>query len=226
MAQERLSYEAVVKYESFRDAVLELADDDVRLTKARVAERLSIEPSSAGELLDRMAREGALELDIDERSGEIFYEPTARGARASKKPALAALGDLGAAIDRGKLAAKVGAALALADDGASPLARRRKVSLGVLLGGLIPGLGLAYAAPWTIVVAASAVVLIGFELLSIIPVVSSLLLVPFLVVCALGSAALGGLYTWRYNQAGKRAALGREPTTLKGLLKRRRSTGD
>jgi hypothetical protein len=227
-----------VEYAKFQDAVLALADGGTRLTKTSVALRLGVTPVTAGELLDRMTRDGKLELDIDEASGEIFYELRARaGARAASAPGTTgaparpiegrkpsdgakALRTLGSALERGGLAAKVGTALALGDDGGLPEERRRKIALGVVLGGLFPGLGLAYTAPWPVVVATSVVVIIGYKLLALIPIFSSFLLVPFLVVCAVASGVLGGLYTWRYNQAGKRAAIGDEPVSPKKLLER------
>lgn len=225
-----------MEYAKFQDAVLALAagDEPPRLTKGSVALRLGVTPTSAGELLDRMTRDGKLELDIDEGSGEIFYE--VRGSvRASRSTAAAlarpsdgakprdglkALGNLGKALERGGIAARVGTAMMLGDDGGLPAERRRKVALGVVLGGLFPGLGLAYTAPWPVVVATSIVVILGYKLLALIPLFSSFLLVPFLVVCAVASGVLGGLYTWRYNQGGKRAAIGDEPVSPKKLLER------
>jgi hypothetical protein len=225
-----------VDYAKFQDAVLELAAGGARLTKAAVALRVGVTPSAAGELLDRMTRDGKLELDVDEASGEIFYEVRARGGgrapaaaattpakpREASKPTdgARALRTLGSALERGGLAAKVGTSIMLGDEGGLPEDRRRKVALGVVLGGLFPGLGLAYTAPWPVVVATSVVVVLGYKLLALIPIFSSFLLVPFLVVCAVASGVLGGLYTWRYNQGGKRAAIGDEPVTPKKLLER------
>lgn len=210
-------YDTSVDYAAFRDAVLELADDGVRITKARVAERLSVEPAHVGELLDRMTRDGVLELDIDERSNEIFYTVSSRGRAAPAKKG--ALAELEGAVDRAALAAKVGSAL-MRGDGASKGASRRQISVGVVLGALFPGLGLAYSAPWPIVVGASIVVVVGAKIISMIPIVSAFLLVPFLVVCAIASGLLGGAYAWSYNQAGKRAPLGDEPVTPRALLDR------
>lgn len=211
-------------YAAFQDAVIDLADDGTRLTKAAVAGRLSLDPARAGEMLDRMTRDGRLELDIDERSGEIFYTQSTRQKAPDRKAGsgLSALRDLESAIDKGGLAAKVGTAMVLGGEGKLPADRRRKLGLAVVLGGLFPGLGLAYAAPWPIVVAASVVVVVGTKVLSLIPLLSSFLVVPFLVVCALGSAILGGMYAWSYNQEGRRAPLGDEPVSPKALLKRLR----
>lgn len=214
-----------VDYPAFQEAVLALADDGTRLTKAAVAERLAMEPARAGEWLDRMTRDGRLELDVDAGSGAIFYTPSTRQPPApsrAKGGGLAALRELESALDKGGLAAKVGTAMVLGKGGDLPAERRRKLGLAVLLGGLFPGLGLAYAAPWPIVLAASVVVVVGAKVLALIPLVSSFLLVPFLVVCAIASALLGGMYAWSYNQEGKRAALGDEPVSPRQLLARLR----
>jgi hypothetical protein len=219
-------YDTRVDYAAFQEAVIELADDGVRITKARVAERLSIEPARAGELLDRMARDNVLELDIDERTSEIFYTLSSRRppVKASGS-ALAKLDEAVGAIEKAGLAAKVGGALLGGDKGP----KRRKIATGVVLGTLLPGIGLAYAAPWPIVVGASIVVIAGAKIIALIPILSSFLLVPFLVVCAIASGALGGAYSWSFNQAGKRAPLGEEPTTPKDVVKRltgKRSSGE
>jgi hypothetical protein len=220
-------YGTRVDYAKFRDGVVELAAEGKRLTKTSAAARLRIEPAEAGALLDRMAREGELELDIDERSGEIFYERRRRVGAAppaqSEGAAGRALTDLGAAIDEGgALAKKVGTAILLGTKGEGPLApaRRRKVGLGVVLGGIFPGLGLAYAAPWPVVAVASAVVIVGYKILAFIPFFSGLLTASFLAICAIASAVLGGLYAWQYNQAGKRAPLGDEPGSPARMLRR------
>jgi hypothetical protein len=245
-------YHYRVEYDDFRGAVLELADGGARLTKGSVALRLKVEPASAGAMLDRMTRDGQLELDIDERSGEIFYEPRHPGERPRAFPdghpgerprafpdghpgerdpveGKSALVELRKALDspmRGALgtalvmARATGATSAMRGGLALPPERRRKLALGVVLGGLIPGLGLAYSAPWPVVLASSVVVLVGFKVLAIIPIFSSLLLIPFLTVCAIASAILGGLYAWRYNQTGKRSPIGDEPVSPKRLLKR------
>lgn len=220
-------YDTRVDYAAFQEAVIDLADDGVRITKARVAERLSLDPARAGELLDRMTRDDELELDIDERTSEIFYTVSSRGRGLARRPSsggasgdassgLAALGAIHGAIEKGGLAAKVGGALLAGDAGP----KRRKIATGVVVGALLPGIGLAYAAPWPIVVGASIVVIGGAKIIALIPLVSAFLLVPFLVVCAIASGALGGAYAWSFNQAGKRAPLGDEPTTPKALVKR------
>jgi hypothetical protein len=73
-----------------------------------------------------------------------------------------------------------------------------------------------------VVVALSLVVVVGVKVIGLIPILSSFLLIPFVALAALASAVLGGLYTWRYNQAGKRAPLGDEPLSPGQVLKRLR----
>jgi hypothetical protein len=114
------------------------------------------------------------------------------------------------------------AAKASAGGDALPEERRRKLLVGIVLGGLIPGFGLAYAAPWPVVVASSLLVVVGFKLIGLIPILSAFLLIPFVAVCAIASAVLGGLYTWQYNQHGKRTPLGDETASPRELLKRLR----
>jgi hypothetical protein len=219
-------YDYRVEYDEFQDAVLGLADGGTRLTKGSVALRLKVEPASAGAMLDRMTRDGRLELDLDEGSGEIFYEVRRKGG-VRDKPQSSALAGLGKALDSGALAAKVGvgAALAMAEarggKGALvPADKRRNLAVGVLVGGLFPGIGLVYTAPWPVALGASAVVIVGYKILALIPFFSSFLLIPFLAVCAVASAVLGGLYTWQYNQNGKRTPLGDDRISPKRLLGR------
>src|SRR5262249_51650332 len=158
------------EYDDFQDAVVELAEGGTRITKGNVALRLKIEPASASAMLDRMARDGRLDLDVDERSGEIFYElrrrpgpklgDTPRPPAAGKTP----LAERGKALDGGVAAAKLGVGAALltgklgSGEAALPPEKRRRIGVGIVLGGLLPGFGLAYAAPWPVVVALSVVV--------------------------------------------------------------------
>jgi hypothetical protein len=183
-----------------------------------------------------MVKDGRLELDVDERSGEIFYEvPSGVVHGRARTPEAAstssALAEIGKALDghgtralASKIAASsvLAAAKASAEGSALPEQRRRKILVGVVLGGLIPGFGLAYTAPWRVVVASSLLVVVGFKLIGLIPILSAFLLIPFVAICAIASAALGGLYTWQYNQHGKRTPLGDETASPKELLKRLR----
>ena len=196
---------------------------------------LKIDPASAGAMLDRMTRDGALELDIDERTGEIFYDGAAarRPARVAAERARARARSRRPAARRSTTArsrVKVGSAIMAAKAGAGGVAlppeQRRKIAIGVVARGPASR---ASASPtrrrgrwwsprrWSWSSAC--------KVLALIPFFSSFLLVPFLVVCAIASAVLGGLYTWQYNQAGRRAPLGDEPLSPKQILKRLREAG-
>lgn len=206
-------YDERVEYDEFQDAVVELARGGARVTKGNVALRLRIEPASAGAMLDRMARDGRLELDVDERTGEIFYEVRKKDGGATRAPGKAALAEIGEAWIAGK-AAQGGVAL--------PPDKRKKLGVGILLGGLLPGFGLAYSAPWPVVVGFSVVVALGVKIIGLIPLLSAFLLIPFVACCAIASGVLGGLYAWQYNQTGKRTPLGDEPVSPRQIWKRLR----
>ncbi|MFO0610095.1 MAG: hypothetical protein U0324_43450 [Polyangiales bacterium] len=74
--------------------------------------------------------------------------------------------------------------------------------------GLVGGpLGLFYAAPYPVAIATSAAYVAALVGLNFIPVVGSMLVAYLLPIVHLTSAAAGAGYTWRYNRAGRRAAL-------------------
>ena len=204
-------------YSRFQVAIIEIASEGTRLTTANVVSRLRIDPKKAEKMLDQMARDGRLDLEVDETEGVVVYSvrgltpPPSRvddgwsaPRSAGRSSAMAAL----AAFDP----MHVGTALAFGKPfrSASPLppSLRRSVPVAVVLGFMVPGLGLAYAAPWTVVALTTAVVIAGFKLLPL------LLGVPFLLCAMLASAILGGLYAHRYNQTGRRAPLAPEPARL------------
>ena len=81
----------------------------------------------------------------------------------------------------------------------------------------MPGLGLAYAAPWKVVAVATLGVIVGFKILAF---VSLMFAVPFLVASAVISAILGGLYTWQFNQSGRRLPLSSDPEIRRRLPSR------
>jgi hypothetical protein len=209
-----------VDYAKFSVAVIEIAGEGTRLTTANVVSRLRIDPAKAEKMLDQMARDGRLDLEVDESEGVVVYRVrglTTRVAddgwrspneslqsRPGRRDGLA-----GALRNLGVDPMHVGTALAFGKPfrKSSPLPRslQRSVPAGVALGGLLPGAGLAYAAPWASAAIATAVVFVGFELLPL------LLAIPFLLCAMIVSAVLGGLYTWRYNQTGRRSPLAGEP---------------
>jgi len=199
-----------VDYAKFQVAVVELADEGIRLTPANIVARLRIQPAEAEQHLARMTRERRLELD-DEDDGVPVYR--VRGLSPSGGRGASSLSSLKEAATSAVLVERVSAVFRLGrplQKGGAPLppSLRRSVPRGVLLGCLLPGLGLAYTAPWPIVAVGTLIVVAGFKILAWI---SLLFAVPFLLAVAVLSGILGGLYTWQYNQIGRRAPLGEDP---------------
>jgi hypothetical protein len=74
--------------------------------------------------------------------------------------------------------------------------------------GLVAGpLGFFYAAPYPVAIAASLAYVAGLVGLNFIPVVGTMLVAYLVPIVHLTSAVAGAGYTWRYNRAGRRAAL-------------------
>jgi hypothetical protein len=201
-----------VEYGRFQVALVELADEGARLTPANIVARLRLEPAEVERHLDRMTRDGQLDLDLDEDEGVVVYRVRGLSPRGGSRAdtALASLEE--AAV--GRLSpSHLGAALRFKNyfrKGGAPLpaSLQRSVARGVVLGGIFPGIGLAYAAPWPVVAVATLAVVGGFKVLAWI---SLLLAMPFLLAAAVISGVLGGLYTWQYNQMGRRAPLDVDP---------------
>jgi hypothetical protein len=200
-----------VDYGKFQVAVVEVAHDGVPLTVANVVARLRLDHEEAEKKLDRMVKEGRLDLEVDENEGVVVYRVRGLSPRTMnerlgglrKKVESEAMQHVGTALAFGKPFANRGSPL--------PLSLRRSVPMGIVFGGLFPGIGLAYAAPWSVVALATIGVVVGFKLLSIF-----WLGIPFLMLSVVASAVAGAAYTWRYNQAGRRAALveGPDPPRL------------
>lgn len=205
-----------MEYSRFQVAVVELADEGKPLTTANVVARLRVDPDEAERHLRRMLREDRLEVDDDESSdGVIAYRVRGLSPRGKSGGATSALKSIRDAAAKSMLEDKIGSVLGLGESkGGAPLpaSMQRKISLGALVGGVLPGLGLAYSAPWKVVAVATVGVVVGYKVLAFF---SLMLAVPFLVVAAVASAIFGGLYTWQYNQMGRRAALGEDPTIRK-----------
>lgn len=188
-------------YAKFQVAVVEIAHDGVPLTVANVVARMRLEPEEAEKKLDRMAKDGRLDLEVDENEGVVVYR--VRGL--SPKSMNEKLEGLRRKVE-GEAMQHVGSALSFGTPFTKgsplPASLRRSVPMGLVLGGLFPGAGLAYAAPWSVAIGATIFVIVGFKILSFL-----WLGIPFLMLCVLASAAAGAAYTWRYNQAGHRTAL-------------------
>lgn len=84
---------------------------------------------------------------------------------------------------------------------------RKDLRVGAGLGLVAGPLGLFYAAPYPVAIAASAGYLAALVGLQFVPVVGSILVAYLLPIAHLTSAAAGAGYTWRYNRMGRRAAL-------------------
>ena len=200
-------------YPKFQVAAVELASEGTPLTVANVVAGLRIGATEAEQHLDRMAKEGHLDLEVDDDEGVVVYRVrglTTDRRRASLGGALrdAAMGSV--------LQQQLGSLMGQSKSREQGLGTRqpRKVSIGVLLGLVVPGLGLAYAAPWKVVAVGTIAVIVGFKILAFI---SLLFAVPFLLAAALISSALGGLYTWQFNQTGRRLPLSSDPEIRRRL---------
>lgn len=181
-----------MSYENFQIDVIELGSRGVPLTVANVVAHLRVPPERVQRALDRMAREGLLDLEVDEDEGFVVYR--VRGLSTT------------APLARRRETRPTRAACFAPTTYArhSPLTVARKsVTVAVVLGALVPGIGLAYAAPLRVVLAASLLVLVFGKVL-----VATFVFAPLFWVFATGVSALfGGLYAVRYNQEGHRARL-------------------
>jgi hypothetical protein len=206
-----------VDYPQFQVAAVELASEGTPLTVANIVAGLRIGASEAERHLERMAREGHLDSDVDESEGVVVYR--VRGLTPKRRRETLG-GALRNAAAGSMLQQRIGTSLGLGDASSRGLTgpqQPRKISMGVLLGGVVPGLGLAYAAPWKVVALATIAVVVGFKILAFF---SLMFAVPFLVVAAALSAILGGLYTWQFNQTGRRVALSSDPEIRRRLPSR------
>jgi hypothetical protein len=199
-----------VDYPQFQVAAVELASEGTPLTVANIVVGLRIGASEATRHLERMTKEGHLEADFDEDEGVAVYR--VRGLTA-KPRGDSLVGTLRDAAVAGMVKQRLG--LGGASKALGGAGQPRKIVTGALIAGLVPGLGLAYAAPWKVVAVATLAVVIGFKILSFVSLF--MLGVPFLVVAAAVSALLGALYTWQYNQTGQRTALGTNPEIRRRL---------
>jgi VIT1/CCC1 family predicted Fe2+/Mn2+ transporter len=214
-----------MKLRDFEMRVIELAADGERITIPNVVARLKIKPDQVEKWLDELAREQKLDVDIDEEEAVLVYRvrglsvkakaaerarsPEARSAGAAEtgRKAIAKLEE----VER-KLAT-VGAAAGIAD-GWEPPARggpKKSVLAGTLLGAVLPGLGLLYAAPIPVAIAATlavAVVVAAIGIVGWIPFIGGLVSKLVWVTLALSSGLLGALYVRAFNLRGERAPLG------------------
>ncbi len=171
-------------YVTFQIAAIDLAAKGVPLTVANVVAHVHIDPARTELFLDRMTRDGRLDLEVDEAQGFVVYR--VRGLSTSTGRVVPDLVTSRWFVPPVRL-----------------FERRKSVTLAIGLAALLPGIGLVYAAPLRVVLMASLVVLfVGNS------IASSMLLAPlFWVSASIVSALFGGLYAVRFNQEGQRARL-------------------
>jgi len=192
-----------MKLKDFEMAIIELAHQGVRLTIPNVVARLKVKPKQAEDWLDGLAKEGKLDVEIDEDEAIIYYRVRGLTVTAEQKSAGS---DLKAAGDKALAAVQLGAALGRMNrPPPKPVAadKQKSVLAGVLLGLFLPGLGLAYAGPWLLAALGAVGFVLVWKLLGWIPLIGGLVIGAY----ALLSALLGGLYTAAFNRTGERAKL-------------------
>lgn len=184
----------------FEAAVVALAAEGVPLTVANVSARTGIAPRKAETMLDAMVRTHHLESDVDEREAVIVYRVRGLSPNVNTKKRVATAFDDAQskmALAAGQVVVRQAKQAVLA----KPRPGEKSVALGGLLGLLGPW-GLAYSAPWVTVIVAS----LGYAIALNIPIIRSIVAM-FAVVIHLVCAIAGLLYTWRFNQNGKRTPI-------------------
>jgi membrane protein implicated in regulation of membrane protease activity len=185
-------------FESFELAVIDLASRSIRLTVANVSAHARIAPSRVEEMLDRMAQEGRLDVELDEDRGLIFY--VVRGLTPPPQHLAVRPIDyrqrqfVSTDLQRGN----------------------KSAALGAILGLLVPGVGLIYAAPMSAVAVVSIGTFIAVKMVAVLPLSGWLLSSVVLGVAALASAVLGAMYVRKYNQNGRRTHLDLSATRTAG----------
>lgn len=171
-------------YVEFQIAVIDLAAKSVPLTVANVVAHLHVDPSRTETFLDRMTRDGRVDLEVDEVHGSVVYR--VRGLSTTTGQLVPPMH-----LDAWRMPSS------------QRMTPSKSVAMAVLLGALLPGIGLVYAAPLRTVLFWIVAMLVVSNLLG-----SHLMLAPFFwMTASITSALVGGLYAVRFNQEGHRAAL-------------------
>ena len=176
----------------FEQSVIELASRNVQLTVANVVAHLGVAPDQCETWLDAMARNGRLDVELDEDRGLIYYRVC--GLTAPPPPAAPRADSTGQGRPR--------APRAMASERTPKSARA-----AALCGLLFPGFGLLYAAPFSAALIGGLVSVVAVKMAAVIPLIGPALSAIAFGICALASALFGVLYTRRYNDAGKRVHL-------------------
>jgi hypothetical protein len=173
-----------VDYVAFQVAVIDLASKGVTLTVANVVAHLHVDPDRVEKLLDQMARDRRVDLEVDEAQGTISYRVR------------------GLSTTTGRLLPDTHIATWQMPK-RGHLRRHKSIMLAVALGGLFPGLGLVYAAPLRAVLLMSFVVLVMGNIFGAHEILGPV----YWFAVSASSAFFGGVYAARFNQEGQRAQL-------------------
>jgi hypothetical protein len=183
-----------MRFDRFEIAALQLASRGVTLTVANVAAHLEMPLAQAEAHLDRMARDGRLEVEVDERLGVVRYRPLGLDCAPPSMPF------------------KPTAMVSSSSRGlAPPRPAEKNAVLGALIALLIPGFGLFYAAPLSVAAVAGMIVIVLGEAVKGLPVIGGALGTVAYFAFAVASAALAVPYARQYNRYGARTHLERLP---------------
>ncbi len=179
-----------MKYGEFQIAVIELAAAGTTISVANVVAALRVEPAQTEEWLDQMAREERLTLELDEEVGAIYYrvpgltvQPARLWSPSFREPT----------------------------PGLARKEKTKSVAAAALLGLLLPGAGLLYAAPLSAAAIATVAVIVVVKMTAAFPLIGWLLSSVALGLCAVATAVLNAVYVKQYNRAGKRIHLPSPP---------------
>lgn len=171
-------------YVEFQIAVIDLAAKGLPLTVANVVAHLHVDPARTETFLDRMTRDGRTDIEVDEVHGSVVYR--VRGLSTSTGVLLPPMH-----VDAWRMPSR------------QRMASGKSVTLAVVLAALLPGIGLAYAAPLRTVLLWSAAMIVVGNMFGTHVMWGPL----FWTIATITSALFGGLYAVRFNQEGHRAAL-------------------
>lgn len=186
----------------FESDVLTLASRGVALTVANVARGLDLSLDEAERRLDDLAARGRLDLELNEDTGALFY--VFRGLDVTPPPAALAR------VPRPWAAATPPRHV--------PQGPQKSKLWAAVWALLVPGLGLAYAAPWSVGLGAGLALWVVVSGLATLPLVGAALSSLALGVGTLASVVMGLRYTDRFNQLGRRAHLEQAPQLPWGEL--------
>ncbi len=177
-----------MKYGEFQIAVIELAAAGTTISVANVVAALRVEPAQTEEWLDQMAREERLTVELDEEAGAIYYRVPGLTVQPQQQRRWAP-------------------SFCKRDSSVARKDRSKSVAAAALLGLLLPGAGLLYAAPLSAAAIATVAVVVIVKMTAAFPLIGWLLSSVALGLCAVATAVLNAVYVKQYNREGKRVHL-------------------